>query len=197
MKPRQGWLPLAALVLAACSGDATGSDVLVVSAVAVQPESVELPLRGQVQLEATPYTASGIEIPNREVSWLSRDPGIATVSDGGLVTALRPGRTEIVAQVDDVAGVVPVAVHLLPVAWVVVEPDRVSLKVGRSQQLEVLLFSLSGSPLTGRDVEFTSDDPSVAAVTHDGLVVAVRPGDTRVRARSEGKEGSSRISVNR
>ena len=190
-------LSLAALVVAACGDPAASSDVLVVNNVTVEPASVALQVRDEQQLEATAWTASGLEIPNRTVTWFSRDTDIATVSDAGLVRGVRRGRTEIVARADDATAEVPVNVNLVPVAWVVVEPDHFGLKVGESRMLEVFLFSVTGAPLSDREVEFESEDPGIAAVSPAGLVVAVSPGQARIVVRVEGKEATSRVGVSR
>ena len=197
MRARIEWPSLAALVVAACGDPAASADVLVVHNVTVVPASVALQVRDEARLEATAWTASGLEIPNRPVTWFSQDPDVATVSADGLVRAVRPGRTEIVARADDVTAEVPVSVNLIPVAWVAIEPDHFGLKVGESRQLEVFVFSLTGTPLSGREVEFESEDPSVAAVSPAGLVVAVSPGNTRIVARVEGKEATTRVGVSR
>jgi alpha-amylase len=197
MRRRIEWLWFAVPMVAACGDPAASADVLVVHEVTVVPASLSLPLLDEAQLEATAWTASGLEIPNRPVTWFSHDSDIATVSSEGLVTAVRPGRTEIVARADDVTRAVPVNVTASPVAWIVVEPDRFGLKVGESRKLEVFLFSFSGTPLTGRDVEFESDDPGVAIVSSAGLVVAVEPGDARITARVDDKSAVARVSVRR
>ncbi|HEX9893213.1 MAG TPA: Ig-like domain-containing protein [Gemmatimonadales bacterium] len=142
----------------------------------VDPPSDALPIGGQMQLAATPRSASGLEIPNRDVTWFSRGPDIATVSSSGLVTAVFSGRTEIVA---------------------VTQPSTVQVKVGRTRQLDVFLLALSGKPLTDRPVVFEGDRPGIAAVSSSSLVVAVAPGETIIRARSEGKEGTARVTVAR
>lgn len=197
MRARFEWPSLAALVVAACGDPAASADVLVVHNVTVEPPSVSLPLRGEVQLEATAWTASGLEIPNRPVSWSSRNPDVATVTADGLVRGARPGRTEIVARADDVTTEVPVSINLIPVAWVVVEPAHMGLKVGESRQLEVFLFSLTGAPLSDREVAFESDDPDVAAVSSSGIVFAFRPGRAGIVVRVEGKEATAQVSVSR
>lgn len=197
MRARIEWPSLAALVVAACGDPAASADVLVVHNVTVDPPSVSIQLKGEVQLEARAWTASGLEIPNRPVSWSSRNPEVATVTADGLVRGARPGRTEIVARADDVTTEVPVSINLVPVAWVVVEPSHLGLKVGESRRLEVFLFSISGVPLSDREIGFESDDPDVAAVSTSGVVFAAKPGRAEILVRVEGKEATAQVSVSR
>ncbi|HEX9893216.1 MAG TPA: Ig-like domain-containing protein [Gemmatimonadales bacterium] len=186
----------AALAIGACSSDGTGAgDVLVVSQVEIDPPGAGLVVGATQQLTATPKTASGITVPNREVSWSSDDPNIATVSASGLVTGVSLGETSINARVDQVTESVPVNVSPKPVAQVVVEPTSATIQVAQSRQLTATVKAADGETLTGRTVEFESDDPTIATVSTSGLVTGVAAGQTTVRAISEGKEAAASISV--
>src|SRR5690606_18659533 len=43
-------------------------------------------------------SATGAVLPDRVVTWSSEDPAIATVTDAGVITAVREGVTRIIAQ---------------------------------------------------------------------------------------------------
>ena len=49
----------------------------------------------------TPLDSAGDALENRTVTWAVTDPGVATVSDNGLVTAVANGQTAISATVED------------------------------------------------------------------------------------------------
>lgn len=196
LKPTILFSMAAAVAVTACSSDSTGAgDVLVVSVVEIDPPGAGLIVGGTQQLQATPKTASGITVPNRPVDWSSRDPDIATVSESGLVTAVSFGATEIVAQVDDVTGDVPVNVSPKPVAQVLVDPTSANLQVDQARQLDVTLKAADGSTLNNRIIEYVSDDPAIASVSNSGLVTGVSAGQTVIRVRSEGKEGISTFTI--
>ncbi len=67
--------------------------------------------------------------------------------------------------------------------------------VGRTLQLSALVKGPAGEELSGRDITWTSSDPSVAAVTSVGAVTARKPGSATITAQSEGKAGSVTLTV--
>lgn len=110
-----------------------------------------------------------------------------------------------------------------PVATVSVVPVTLSLAVGQSQQLAVMLGDAAGNPLpdrpatatlitdasgdepvsvvgdsrgrTGRVVTWTSSDPARVTVDAAGLLGAVRAGEATITATSEGQSGTARVIV--
>ena len=188
---------LAALGAAACASDPTGGgEILVVAQIDVQPPGATIVIGATQQLTATPKTSSGITVPNRTPSWSSEDQGIATVTPLGLVTGVAAGSTVITAQVDDVTRDVTIHVTRKPVVSVTVEPSQATIQVGGAQQLTATPRDAQGEPLQDRQVTFSSDDPAVASVNSvSGVVLGVTPGVTTVRATSEGRTGTSSITV--
>lgn len=80
------------------------------------------------------------------------------------------------------------------VATVVVAPATHTLRVSFTVQLAASPRDASGNPLE-RAVTWTSVDDRIARVSATGLVTAVGPGTTFVRAESNGKFGSAQIAV--
>jgi hypothetical protein len=198
MVSKIAWV-LAAAALAALPGCASdelaAGEVLVVSQVEITPPGAGLRVGGTRQLSAVPKTASGIPVPNRPVEWSSADPGIATVSEAGMVTAVGLGSTEITARVDQATGRAEVSVSRTPVGQVVVQPTSATLKIGETRQLAVSVRSDDGEALTGRTVTFVSDNAAIATVSSTGVVRAIGAGQTVIRARSEGKEARTDVTV--
>src|SRR5207253_11222040 len=52
-----------------------------------------------------------------------------------------------------------------------------------------------GTPLSGRTVTWSSSNTAVATVSNSGLVSAVTPGSATITAASEGKSGTSSVTV--
>jgi uncharacterized protein YjdB len=75
-----------------------------VASVDVQPAEVELESDGQATLVAIARDANGDVLPDRAVTWASRDENVAVVDDNGVVTAVEPGATNIIATVEGVEG---------------------------------------------------------------------------------------------
>ena len=111
----------------------------------------------------------------------------------------------------------------VPVAAVSITPTNSVLSVGASFRLNVTLADPAGNILpdrhaggslqtpssdgqgvaviadvrgrSGRVVTWRSDDPGIVAVDGRGVVTGLRPGETTVRATSEGRSATSRVTV--
>jgi len=136
---------LALLGVLGCGTESTGAgDVLVVAAVEISPPVLALLDGSSGQLQAIPKTSSGIVIPNRPATWSSDDPGVATVSGTGVVTAVSTGSTQINATIDHITAKATIEVSPRPVASVSVEPSQLTLLVGETGNLVVTARDAAG-----------------------------------------------------
>lgn len=69
------------------------------------------------------------------------------------------------------------------------------LAVGSTAQLSATVLSSTGSTLPGHPVSWSSSHPAVATVSPGGLVEALSPGTTAIRASSGGKTASVELRV--
>ncbi len=75
-------------------------------------------------------------------------------------------------------------------------PARAALTaVGQTRQLEAVAYDATGAVVPGRSFEWSTDDAAVATIDDDGLVTAVGPDSTLVRATADGVTGSAMILV--
>jgi serine/threonine protein kinase/uncharacterized protein YjdB len=82
------------------------------------------------------------------------------------------------------------------IAAVAVIPATASVTVGGTAALAATAEDADGGALAAGPVEWTSSDSAVAAVTNDGRVTGVKPGEATITATvSSGQTGSSRITV--
>ncbi len=88
-----------------------------------------------------------------------------------------------------------VAVRVIEVEAVELEPDPVELLEGESVEVSATMRIEGGRILSGRPVEWTSDDPSLVTVSATGRLDAHLAGTTRVRARAGRAEGSAQVTV--
>jgi len=150
-----------------------------------------------VQLTATPKDASGNPLSGRAVTWSSSDTTVATVSRTGFVTAKGAGTATITATSEGKSGTATITVTSapVPVASVTVTPSSASVPVGQTVQLSATPKDANGNPLSGRAVTWSSSDTAIATVNASGRVTAKAPGSATITAASEGKSGTSAITV--
>jgi hypothetical protein len=174
-----------------------GGPVVPVASVQVAPASATVAVGGTVQLTATAFDASGEPLAGRTFTWVSDAPQVATVSATGLVTGVAAGPATISATSEGTVGraSVTVTTSTEPVASVEVTPPSATIPVGGTVQLTATAKDAAGQPLTGRTFTWVSNAPQVATVSAAGLVTGAAAGPATITATSEGKSGSSSITV--
>lgn len=167
------------------------------SAVIISPGSATLFVTQQLQLSATVTDSHGNPISGQAVTWSSNNPAAATVSGTGNVTAVAPGSATITATSGAAHGTASITVKLVPVATVNVTPGAVSLFLGQTAQLGVVLLDSVGDTLSaaGRAVSWKSNKGSVASVAGTGLVTAQGIGAAVITATVEGQQGFASVTV--
>ncbi len=98
-----------------------GSTLALVVAVSVAPSAKTMRVGQNLQLVATVRDAKGIAHPERPVSWASNAPGVASVSPGGLLSAVAPGSAIITATSEGVSGTTAVTATAPPARSVAAE----------------------------------------------------------------------------
>src|SRR5439155_9123603 len=82
-----------------------------------------------------------------------------------------------------------------PVTGVAVTPASASMHIGLTVQLTATPQDAAGKALSGRVVTWTSSDAGVATVSSSGLVTGLTAGLATITATSEGKRGTSAITI--
>src|SRR6185503_14474051 len=188
-------------VITASSGGKTGSATITVivgptiSGVIITL-SASTAIQGQkVQASAAAIDQTGATIPSGGVTWSSSNTVVATIDSTGVITALSPGTTTITGRIDGHSGQATFTVTTVPVASVSISPANVSLNIGGTQLMSVTVRDASGNTLTGRQVTWSSSDPTKASVSPTGTVQAIAAGTTTIVATSEGKSASATVTV--
>jgi trimeric autotransporter adhesin len=149
-----------------------------VNAVTVSPSTSSLQTGQTVQLVPTVQVSGGA---SQAVTYRSANSAVATVTTGGLVSAVGAGSTTItvIATADTTRrATATVAVSAAPsVNDVSVSPSAAALTPGQSVQL-VPTVSVSGGASTA--VTYRSDNPAVASVTFSGTVNALSTGSATI-----------------
>jgi uncharacterized protein YjdB len=166
-----------------------------VAVVVVQPDPAAVAVGQTATLQATLRDAGGAVLVDRVVSWTSSSDAVARVSAAGVVTGIAPGKATITATSEGISGTSVVTVTVLAVATVTIAPEAPSLVVRENATLSATLRDANGAVLADRPVTWSSSAAAVATVTASGLVTAVAPGTAVITASSEGKSGTTTITV--
>jgi uncharacterized protein YjdB len=131
----------------------------------------------------------------RIINWTSATPGVATVSATGLVTGIALGTARIAVNAEGAVDTVSFSVTKIPVAAVRVSPLSSNVIQGQNVQLTATVEDSAGTIVTDRIIEWTSSDPTRAAVSNTGLVNTIAAGAVTISAISETRVGTSSISI--
>lgn len=193
-------LLVAPLVVNSC----TGTEPLAPAGSPVQPadllsvrlssETETLALGSSTQLSA--QVVNQFNIPRAQIiEWSSTDLSIVDVSRTGLVTAVGPGATKVIARA---AGATPDTATILvesSIASLSVYPEAVSAFEGDSLKFSASATLASGSPLESPKVTWSSSDTTIALVDASGFVTSVGSGDVSINADYLGVRASAAVNV--
>ncbi len=156
-----------------------------VATVTLAPDSAKLIQGDTLTFVATTRASDGTVITGRVIAWSSLNPAVASIDPAtGKVTAVAVGTTQIVAMVEGKADSAKVTVDPKPVTSVTIQPANPSVILGGTLQLTGELKAADGTVLSGRPVQWTSTDQTVATVTNTGLVSGLKVGSTTIRLTS-------------
>ncbi len=193
----------AARIIAGSEGQSGSATVTItvppVASVAVSLSSSSIVAGTTTQATATTRDASGAIVTGRLVSWSSDNTAVATVSSTGsntaVVTAVGSGTANITGTSEGRTGSAQVTVVATAVASVTVSLASSTIGIGRTTQATATTKDAGGSVVTGRAVAWTSDNPAVATVSAVGVVTGVATGSANITATSEGRSGSTAVTV--
>jgi uncharacterized protein YjdB len=165
--------------------------------VVLSPDTVVLTWLGATaSLSVAVHNTDGTINSAPGLTWSSLNGNIVQVSDMGVLTAKGAGVALIVAtaaccgQADTTHARVQQVVDS-----VVLDPVSVSLAAGATVQLTPRALDRGGSLVEGASFTWSSDNVGVVTVSPAGVISAVGPGTTQVRATSESESGSATVTV--
>jgi hypothetical protein len=161
--------------------------------IAVEPSVTRLYAGQALTLAATPYAANG-DRRYDPVAWSSDAPGIVSVSEGGRVTALRPGRATVLARAGRATQAIPLVVEPNTTATLALGPADTAVRTGDVVRLRLQARTAAGKPLTDVLPEYLVS-PGGATVDAGGAFVAGDPGTYRVVASFAGRTAEATIAV--
>jgi len=97
---------------------------------------------------------------NKNIDWYSEDETVATVKEG-LITALKAGKTNIVARIGKVESKCAVTVTAIPVTGITIAPETAEISVNETVMLTV---TITPENATDKTLDWATDDPKIATV---------------------------------
>ena len=149
---------------------ACGTEPRIPAAIVLSTNALSFTALGEEQQLSPSITdQDGKPLPEETVRWSSSDPGVASVTQGGLVTALAPGSTEITAAAGPVSANVQVLVTQTPAQLQKISGDAQTGDVGSAltAPFVVQVNDSRDNPIRNATVIFTivEGDGSVSAPT--------------------------------
>ena len=138
---------------------------------------------------------------NKNVTWSSGNEDIATVDNGGKVTAQGVGETMITVTTEDGQKTAECVVTVIeksdpepeeiPVESVELDVQNVILKIGETTTLTA---TITPDNATNKNVTWSSENEDIASV-NNGIVTAVGPGETMITVTTEDGEKTAECTI--
>lgn len=117
-----------------------------------------------------------------DITWKSMDTSVATVSSTGRVTAVKTGKTYVIATTENGYSATCLVIVTEAASGITLDVYHLSLAVGKSYQVTAV-----PNPITSSEKTFTwtSKDTSIATVNASGKVTAVKSGETVILVKTK------------
>ena len=177
------------IVSGSSSGGGGGSATVPVTGIVVDAWSVDLKVGQTRQLVASVVPSNAT---NQTINWWSQNQSVATVSQGGLITAKSEGYSLVTATTDDGGHSYNVHVNVsasssggggsttVPVTGVSLNKSSTSLTVGKT---EILTATVTPTNATNKAVTWSSNNTTVATVDN-GTIRANAKGSATITVRT-------------
>ena len=134
-------------------------------------------------IETLTATITPDNATNKNVTWSSDTPSVASVNNG-VVTAVAPGTATITVTTEDGSKTATCAVTVkaatVSVTGVTLSQTQASLYSNRTPNTLTLTATVAPDDATNKAVTWTSSDSTVATVDQNGVVTAVAPGTATI-----------------
>lgn len=146
------------------------------NSIVLNQEEVELRVGESIILTATVLPE---EAEDKTLTWISNDESIVTVDKDGKLTGISLGEATITAICGDATATCKVTVVPTPVESIELSNSSLNLTEGDTATLTAIV---GPEDATDKTVTWTSSDESVATVSSEGVVTAVKAGSATITA---------------
>ena len=162
--------------------------------IAVTPTPSVVYAGAQVALTATgSYTDGGSADLTGSATWSSSNPAVATVTSGGLVTAVNHGAAVIDAVIGTVTGKARVTVDVT-LTSIAITGAATALPANVTATLKATgTYDNNRSSNVTNSVAWSSSNPAVASVSSTGELVTLAPGSTVITASTSARAAASTV----
>jgi len=180
--------------LSSAGGDTSGGSIAALE-IAGAPSSVTPGER--VPLTARARNAAGDVVASATITWSSNDSSVAVVSPDTVLTAVAAGTATLTASSGGKSTSVTITVSPAApiVATLKVVPAAARIAAGEAVRLAATATDASGTPVTGRRLNWSSSAPGIVAVSPVGVASGVAPGTALITATSDGSSASATVTV--
>jgi len=185
-------------------GEADTLTITVIDQNSIVVQNLVLEVGDTAALGATATNALGLSLGMITPDWQSTSPGIASVTQAGVVKGLSGGTTDIVVSYEGATATIVTTVSdtaLIPPPptgtpdTITVSHASVSIEVGQSRTVTGTVRDSAGVAIQGALIAWDSDNPAVATVTASGKIDGVAVGSTVVQATHQGLATSIPVTV--
>jgi len=181
---------LGVMLLNSCAKDK--ETIVEVQEVKLNQTTLNLVEEKTTQLEATVLPENAA---NKEIIWTSSNKEIATVSEEGVITAIKEGVAKIIASAkNEITGEceLTVSAKKIPITEIVLSSEAETLAVGETFILQV---GVAPQNTTSTELMVSNTLPEVASMDNTGTITALAEGETVIEFSCDNVNASITITV--
>ena len=129
------------------------------------------------------------------MTWTTSTEGVATVSDGGLVTAVTNGTATVTASSGSLEAIAAVTVAQEASSIELSATTLSFASLAATTQLTATVTDANGETISGATVTWATSDAAVATVSSTGLVTSVADGTATITATSGSLTETATVTV--
>ncbi len=157
----------------------------------IELDRIQVPLRDGETHQAIAIFYDQYGLPKSTVfNWISSNPSIASVNQQGLIRAESIGQAIILVTASSVESSIAVNVVLdenqVASVEITTPLNQTSFGVGEMIMFSASVKNIDNEPLSGRVIEWFSENSALATVNNNGVVTGTGMGMVDIHAKSEG-----------